>query len=412
MTAFIVEHQCPQCGAPAQLQEADRLIRCPYCRVGSYLTTPGHFRYVLPSRAPENVSLIWFPYWRLKGMLFTCTGNGIEQRFVDVSYQAISMAAVAPSLGFRSQTQKLRFALPENCQGLFLKPGMDSQLSLQMALEQFTAQGKPVLHREYIGETLSLIYAPLYYKEGHLYDALLNEPLPGSGSDTEPELDSFAGEDACWPLEFVPTLCPSCGWDLDGSGDSLILTCSNCQRIWQPQGTELKQVKAAHKEAENHPADVYLPFWRIRADVSGTDLSTYADLVKLANLPKVIQPSWDQRQFYFWSPAFKIRPQKFINLASGMTLAQPEGPWQPRPPKGELHPVNLPPAEAAQTLKLAVARFLRPKKKLVTVLARIDIRPRSFVLVYIPFRRGHHELINDQLKLALSKNMLSLAHNL
>ncbi len=411
MTAFIVEHQCPQCGAPARLQEADRLIRCPYCRVGSYLTTPGHFRYVLPSRAPENADLIWFPYWRLKGMLFTCTAGGIQERFVDVSYQAISMAAVPPSLGFRSQTQKLRFALPDNCRGAFLRPRMEPRQSLQLALNQFGGPKIRTLHQEYIGETLSLIYAPFYYKHG-LYDALLNEPLPMTDSETQGDLGRLPAEDARWPLEFVPTLCPSCGWDLDGSGDSLVLTCPNCQRIWQPRGADLKEVRAAHQTENDDRTDIYLPFWRIRAQVSGADLDTYADLVKLANLPKVIRPGWEKRQFYFWSPAFKVRPRRFLGLATGMTLAQPEGPWQPRPPRGETYPVNLPPSEAAQTLKLSVARFLRPRQKLVSLLPGIQVRPRSFVLVYIPFRKGHHELINDRLKLALSKNMLSLAHNL
>lgn len=411
MAAFIVEHQCPQCGAPAQLEETDRLIRCPYCRVGSYLTTPGHFRYLLPSRAPEKTDLIWFPYWRLKGMLFTCTPSGIEDRFVDVSYQAISMPGVPPSLGFRSQTQRLRFALPENCSGTLLQPSMKPRESLQLALSQFSGPPKRLLHREYIGETLSLIYAPFYYK-GRLHDALLNEPLPRTAGEAETGLDRFPAENAGWPLEFVPTLCPACGWDLDGSGDSLILTCLNCQTVWRPRANALSQVKAAHQPAQDDQQSIYLPFWRIRAEVNGATLESYADLVKLANLPKVIQSGWEKRRFYFWSPAFKVRPRKFIGLASGMTLAQPEGPWQPRPPKGELYPVNLPPAEAAQVLKLIIAGFLRPKQKLVSMLPEIEIKPSSFVLAYLPFGKGHHELINERLKLALNKNMLSLAHNL
>ncbi len=410
MTAFVVEHQCPQCGAPAQLQEADRLIRCPFCRVGSYLSTPGSFRYILPDKAPEDTDLIWFPYWRLKGMLFNCTTDGIEKRFVDVSYQAIAFPDVPISLGLRSQTQKLRFALPDTG-GTFLKPQISPEQSIKQAMTQFQSTAKELLHQQYIGETLSLIYAPFYYKK-RLYDGLLNEPVAAADCDTEIRLDNLSSDPPDWRLEFTATICPACGWDLDGSGDSLILTCPNCQKVWQPEKTTIKQVRAAHQPVEQKNDIIYLPFWRINALVSGVALESYADLVRLANLPRTIQPGWDTKPFYFWSPAFKIRPQKFINVASGITLAQPEGPWKSIPPKGNLYPVNLPVTEAAQTMKLAVAFFLKPKQKLASLLPGIQTKPRSFVLVYLPFRKGPHELINDQLKLAFSKNMLAMAHNL
>jgi hypothetical protein len=39
---------CPQCGAPADLTEADQLLTCDFCGTHNYLQTQGPFRYVLP----------------------------------------------------------------------------------------------------------------------------------------------------------------------------------------------------------------------------------------------------------------------------------------------------------------------------------------------------------------------------
>ncbi|MGD9137268.1 MAG: hypothetical protein PVH42_10930, partial [Desulfobacterales bacterium] len=33
----LIEYQCPQCGAPATIEETDRLFTCQFCRVNSYL---------------------------------------------------------------------------------------------------------------------------------------------------------------------------------------------------------------------------------------------------------------------------------------------------------------------------------------------------------------------------------------
>ena len=100
---FLIEHQCPQCGAPAIMEETDRLFTCEFCRVKSYLVAEDVFRYLLPSQAPESKNLLYFPYWRFKGMLFSCAGSGIAHKFVDVSHQAVLSHLFPNSLGLRSQ---------------------------------------------------------------------------------------------------------------------------------------------------------------------------------------------------------------------------------------------------------------------------------------------------------------------
>src|SRR3989339_2060059 len=37
-------------------------------------------------------------------------------------------------------------------------------------------------------------------------------------------------------FRFVPTLCPHCGWDMEGQKDSLVLICRNCDSAWPCPG--------------------------------------------------------------------------------------------------------------------------------------------------------------------------------
>ena len=42
-----VELQCPQCGAPVTLEEADRILSCAFCRVRLIMIYPGYPQYYL-----------------------------------------------------------------------------------------------------------------------------------------------------------------------------------------------------------------------------------------------------------------------------------------------------------------------------------------------------------------------------
>ncbi|MDD4072471.1 MAG: hypothetical protein PHY78_08930, partial [Desulfobacterales bacterium] len=108
---FHIRHQCPQCGAPAVLEETDRLFTCGYCRVTSYLLQNGVFRYILPAAATaETEALFYAPYWRFKGVFYSWVpGDEIQHRFMDISHLAIKSDHLPISLGFRSQALKLTF---------------------------------------------------------------------------------------------------------------------------------------------------------------------------------------------------------------------------------------------------------------------------------------------------------------
>ena len=406
---FLIDYQCPQCGAPAVLEETDRLFFCEYCRVKSYLITKDYFRYTLPSKAPENKKLLYFPYWRFKGMLFSCVSDGVRQKFIDVSHQAVNSPFFPISVGFRSQALKLKFVTPDT-EGRFLEPDQPFEKIMDIFEERFKGSlPKPVFHQAHIGESLSLIYSP-FYVNSRVYDAVLNEPVSSSLPGDFDESD-FSGGRPDWQIGFLPTLCPDCGWDMEGRRDSMVLICRNCDSLWQPDEKGFKKLKFAHISIKEKDI-IYLPFWRIRADVSEIDLKSYADLVKIANLPKVVQQEFSDIKFSFWSPAFKVRPQTFLPLTQKMTLSQPQEKLIYKLPKSELYPVTLPFSEAVETLKINLAGFMKPRRKLLPKLSDIKIRPRSFLLVYVPFIIKHHELIGLASNFAISKNQLKMAENL
>jgi ribosomal protein L37AE/L43A len=411
---LLIEHQCPQCGAPATLEETDRLFQCDFCKVKSYLTSEGVFHYVLPSTAPPDRHLVYFPYWRFKGMLFSCLPGEIDERFIDVSHQAIGSMHFPISVGFRSQALKLRFATT-GTPGHFLTPILKFDQVVEMFTQRFSRElRKPILHQAQIGETVSIIYAPYYMKDNdRLYDAVLDEPAAASLAEAL-DLEAFAGGRSKFQLDFIATLCPHCGWDLEGRRDSLVLACRNCSRAWKARGKALKELKLAHLPAAEDAKVLYLPFWRIKADVSGIPLASYADMVRAANLPRVPQPQWEKIDFRFWGPAFKVRPQFYLRLATSVTLNQPVDKLTPQLPSAAhaTHPVNLPLREAIETLKLNIASFLSPRERVSELLPQIEITPRKFLLVYLPFEERHHEYVHTGMNLAIHKNQLQLAHNL
>jgi hypothetical protein len=406
---FLIEHQCPQCGAPAIMEETDRLFACEFCRVKSYLMAKDVFRYLLPSKAPVSKNILYFPYWRFKGMMFSCAGNGVAHKFVDVSHQAVLSRLFPVSLGLRSQALKLKFVKPETA-GRFLKPTRSFEQVKKIFENRFARSlPKPVLHQAHIGETLSLIYAPFYLQKG-LYDGVLNRPVAASPAD-QFEIDQLAAERPDWPIHFVATLCPHCGWDLSGEKDSLILLCKNCTSAWYPVGKKLKKIKFGIHASDDSNA-IYLPFWRIRPEISGLNLDNYADLIQVANIPKVIQPGWEDIGFRFWAPAFKVRPKVFLQLSKNMTLSQLHNEPVVELPKQRHHPITLPITEAIESLKVNLASFLKPKSQVAHVLPAIEVSARSFVLVYIPFIEKHHQFIQPQIQFAINKNVIALSDNL
>ena len=385
------------------------MFTCGFCRVKSFLQERGHFRYLLPSKAPEGKELVYVPYWRFKGMLFTCLEKGIRHRFVDVSQRAVDDNIFPLSVGLRSQALKLKFVTPKS-RGTFLKPTLPFEDVLDIIDRRFSSQlTGPIVHRAHIGDSLSIIYSP-FYVEDKIYDGVLDKPV-------SPELpeDFTLAEFPEWRqqkgLNFLATLCPHCGWDLGGQRDSLILNCENCTSVWRPLKDGFSKLNAAHVPEKGDDL-IYLPFWRIKGDIEGINLSSYADLVRLANLPRAIQEKMEKTRFHFWSLAFKVRPQNLLQLSRAVTLAQPGENLVSGVPKARLHPVTLPLKEGIESLKLTLVDLIRPRSRVAELAPGIQIDPRSFLLVYLPFREKHHDLVQPHFNLSVNRNMLAHARNI
>jgi predicted RNA-binding Zn-ribbon protein involved in translation (DUF1610 family) len=408
VTVFRIDHQCPQCGAPADLEETDRLFACPFCRVRSVLTTRDYFRYVLPAKRPAGRELIYAPYWRFKGFLLFSRPGGVEHKYVDINQLGIDMEALPPTLGLRAQAMKLKFAAPD-MEGRFIAPSRSFTQTLNAFQQRFIrGMGPGTLESAYLGDAMGLLYSP-FYAESRLVDAVLDAPIAAIPEGFETAAGTAGKPDG--GVGFMPALCPSCGWDLDGERDALVLGCGNCGSSWAPSGGVLARVDCDFLRYDEEGL-LYLPFWQTACAISNVELDTYADLVRVANLPKVAQPGFESRSFRFWTPAFKIRAAVYLRLAEGLSLTQPQELLIPGRPPGRHHPATLPAEEAAKSLKVILAGMLKPKQRLADILPAVAIRPIGHRLAYLPFREDRHDYIQPQTRMAINKNLLALSRSL
>lgn len=344
-------------------------------------------------------------------MAYFALPAGAQNHFIDVSQQAVTSSYFPLSVGFRSQTLKLQFVTPET-PGYFIKPAHAFAEIKSVATKRcHEALPMPPLLETMVGDTGSLIYAP-YYVDGKIYDAIVNQPL----STMPPKdfaVESLAGGKPEGGIYFIPTLCPNCGWDLEGERDSLVLHCKNCTTAWYPEKQGLKPVNVAHLPVPEQEGDVvYVPVWRITAEVKGVELKSHADLIRLANLPKAVQSSMEEQPFYFWAMALKLGSHAFLTLSKRFTGAQIQDELVEKLPAGQLLPVNIPPTEAAESLKLIISDLITQRQSLHRILPDLQITPHKARLVYIPFRDRKHDLVQEQLDLALDKNQLRWASSL
>ncbi len=401
-----IEYACPQCGAPLSLDEAERLIACPYCRTRVYLTAGDAFRYLLPAAEGLGEKLYFIPYWRLKGLTFLFSPSGISSRFTDTNLLALRHRGLPLSLGLRPQTMKLRFVSPQVA-GRFLR----AEGTVQDLLPRIAAQsGEHPVPQAFIGETVSRIYAPVYLRQGLLHDALLKRPLPSASALDEAAFRNTP-EDLPWQISLVSTLCPSCGWDLQGEKDTLVLLCPNCRSLWQCRGARLEKIAFSALKDGPEPRH-YLPFWKMKVGLEGMELASMADLVRFANLPRAVTPPLEQTPLFFWSPAFKIHPAQFLRWSRQLTVAQPEGEIPDLLPRGALYPVTLPATEALEGIRVTLFQLAANKHRALALLPHIRISPQESRLVFHPFQAGPRELTHSRLGLTVDRTALSFGAQL
>ena len=404
-----IELQCSQCGAPISLEETDRLLTCSYCHVKLYLWTPSQFCYCLPALKASSENLIFIPYWRFKGVAYSVIPFEVRHRILDATLLASSHRMLPVTLGIKPQALKLRFASGE-IQGTFIKPQMSLQEAVMLIQKQFqvlegSLLNQPPFHREFIGELGSLVFFPVFVRNGAIVDGILGKAI---GPEKDLVLDEApSGIPEHWQIRPMSTLCPNCGNALKGGRESILLFCTICHVAWNPSSGRLVAGKFEVVPGKGG-SSVYLPFWRMRVAVTGITLKSYADLARIANLPKMIQSEWEEQEVYFWIPAFRVPSSLFLRLSKQMTLFQPVEKTEAVLPDALLHPVAFSEESAAASLKIHLAHLLTKKREYFPKLHEITIGPVESTLVFIPFTSTGSELVHPQLGIGFHRQTLSL----
>jgi hypothetical protein len=407
--AFTIEHEYPQCGAPVELEETNHLLRCPYCEVKIFLFTSGYFRFVLPHKTPDK-DILYAPYMRFRVNVYLCEDTSISHRVVDITRLGATFEELPISLGLKPQAVKIKFVTPD-VSGSFLKCFLktDDVLGEVGRHASILGSGK-IFHRAYIGEALSLIYLPMFVQKKKIFDAVTNQPitnLPENEDIFAPAID----DNSRWQLTIMATICPNCGWDLDGEGDSVVLICSNYDTAWEALDGKFVEVDFRMVPGSGKNT-VYLPFWKIAARAKGLEINSYADFIRVTNQPKAIQRDWENQDMFFWIPAFKIRPRIFLDLSRQMTVTQKDFDMVKEIPKKNLYPVTLPQSEAVQSMKVTLAGSAMRKKKIFSLLPQVSFNTGESILVYLPFNDTGHAMVQEQMRISIHKKTLEFGRRL
>lgn len=391
-----VGHPCPQCGGEIVLEESDRVLSCPYCGVAHVLFTRGYVRLTLPLRhtrfadAPK-----WVPYLHFRGSAFWLNGGEVAQRVLHVSGAGIADPHVPPSLGLRSQTQRLRFLTAST-------PGTVTAFARTPAdiLRASLTGGKRHVPSAvaYIGETASLIYLPMLQTSGGWVDGVSGQLL--RGLPNFPAAPSRATSPGA--LTFRAAICPHCGGDLRVEASAVAFPCSICGRVWETLADRFVAREVEHDRLR--PAGgIHLPFWRLQ--VASHAPATMSELAAATGQPWPARRPPDEA-WAFFCPAFKIRPRTLLRVCERLSLAPMSEPLREGVPEGPRHPVTLPSREAAEMLPVALASMAFDVKARARLFAT---RPEfaAVSLIYLGFAERGAEWVHDGLSLAINRSALA-----
>jgi hypothetical protein len=424
---FQIEQQCPQCGAPIILDEADRILSCKFCRTRVYLATEDIFHFYIPPAEGISGTIYFIPYWRTKGLSYTIKGmemnmeyqgqsfsssisstiNGIDisYTYLDANFLSFDSKLFPFSLGLRPQAMKLKFMGSNENEGIFLTSSGKTRETLIKNHQKNIDSG----HREVlIGEIDSVIYTPVYFANGRIFDAVLKKPLDllqKEDGESEQTLASAPAEK--WHVEFIPMLCPECGADLPGEKDALVIFCDNCHCAWNQSDKNFTKVKFSTWQEKGEDI-TYLPFWQMKVKVNGFQLETYADLIKVANIPKVPSEEWTKTPFYFCAPAFKINPALFLRWCRQLTATPAPIDLTEDFPAKKIYPATLPVNDALKSCLLTLVNLISNKRSLVEILPSLNFTLEDNSLVLHPFKTNARELVHTKIGFGMELSALNM----
>ncbi|MCK5517208.1 MAG: hypothetical protein KAI39_10065, partial [Desulfobulbaceae bacterium] len=235
-----IEQSCPGCGAPIELQEDDRLVRCSFCEVNNYMLDQGGRRFVLPWSLPHDIDeqdLFFVPYLRFKGAVLYVSGYELKHKLIDTTRLGLENFKFPVSMRLRPQVMKVK-PVVAGMKGRFLDQTVKIETLFSNAVKIASLFSKKknskLYHRAFIGESLSRIYQPCYIRENKIFDAIDNRLLCPAASLEHLE-EKSSESNRSWEPKFITTICPGCGGFLEGESDSLVLYCCNCETLWQEE---------------------------------------------------------------------------------------------------------------------------------------------------------------------------------
>jgi len=400
---LIFEQECPQCGGAVELTESDHLLPCPYCNTRSFLAAGGPLRFILPPKITDS-DIYFVPYLRFRGSVYSCHNSKVSHKIIDITKCGIPGGYFPHTLGLRAQAMKMRFASPDQ-PGTFIKCAIKLRDILDNVDNRVNKSTRgSVTHRAFIGETVSLIYLPAFEKNKHLFDAITNVSFSNHdiGFDVN---DLYSEPDTFWKPEFIATICPKCGWNLEGERDSVVLACGNCETFWSAKKDRFVKIPYNSVSAPLPNSD-YLPFWKIEVKASGINLDSFNDFLSSTKQPRVPSSAADQGPMSFFIPAFKIKPKIFLRISTQLTLGQRALIMENEYPDQPFHQVNLSFSEAIQSLKTVLASAAVNKHEIIPLLPGIEFNIRGLTLVFIPFTNSGYGLFQEHCKVNINRQVL------
>ncbi len=413
------EKSCPSCGAPIELNEGERVIDCSYCGVKNYMVVNKVLRFVLPHKIPDTIpseDRFYIPYFRFKGAIYSHWHQDVECTILDTTCSGIENLLFPASLGLRPQAMALTvLEKAENISGRFLKQTQTTRAVFDRAsavTDYFGVQNSnEILHRAFIGETISIIYLPIFRKQGGVFDGVLNRFL----FDEQPTMfsdEKHVGYQKKWAPDFLAMVCPHCAGTLSGEPDSLVLHCYNCDRAWAEENGRLVAIKWLAGQIDKHTNHPQLPFWKITLGLDDERINTFGDFLRETNQPVIVRPQHDDMQLSFIVPAFKLQPKMFLTISKRFTMAQGKLGDGGRENYGKLFPVTLPLKEAGEAIKSILVYSAVYKKKLAPSIKKINVKFIGNELIYLPFYQKGNDLVQTKSNIAISSNTLYLGRNL
>ncbi|MBS1111990.1 MAG: hypothetical protein H6Q95_282, partial [Nitrospirae bacterium] len=186
---------------------------------------------------------------------------------------------------------------------------------------------------------------------------------------------------------------------------SVALFCKNCDTAWEESGGKMSKLDFGVIPCKERDV-IYIPFWKMKINFEGICLKTYADLIKIANLPRVITDKLREKELFLWTPAFNARPNLYLRLAEQLSVLQPDEEVEKSIPKSDMYPVTLKANDVMETAKIIIADIGVPKKNIFPLIPELKIKLTESFLMYLPFKEKGDELIHERMGLSILRNAL------